>query len=923
MPQDGSVIKVLGKDVNISYNDADRIWFSWMDKNGKEQGEEFKIRYDKNDLNYELYGPPGLEALTKMIAGEIKWHDNPPPLSPKVIARMNQHRKNNPTLDRIMKDKEANPSANDKRTNQLLNLKNMPTSPTIHEQSVAEGKGLSKKVKIVKGPDSGKTGWIREVKHGAFKGAPKTYYIDLDDGGQANNLPAAALRLVKDQGVVEGSTDSWIVYNGTKIKRFKTYNGAKAYAEKNGGKVASSEHYYDKIQKQGVAETAKKESIAESKGRCMQCGMKDCKCPGTSCKCKPIAGWVPGKGFKKAMDETANTAQQAAIAIAKKKKQGVDESRFEYNNKTGQMDLNREDPDQRHGLYIDGKLVKTYNTRKQAENIKQRDPRFKNATIKKIAEATGDKLSVRKGPPKNVAEGQQSAEKKTVNNNDADSQDLFSYQGSEPKVRRVLARAHKELPGAKNDIEAVVGHIATVDDINMEQQRQIGVLTRKLVQAQNNYNQQERRFRDLTNKLRQQGDQATTQDIRAARAAGEIEQSLPPVNEVSRRGFLKGLGAAAATAATPGGLGKLAKAVAEPVAAVATEPAAAVASTNATLSQLFNAAVNFGMDNAGDSESIYDYNDDDDEDGNDDINWNEEYAEYQGTSGQMPYGDDVYYEALQTPEKNWYLVTTDPGGYRAVVSYIKNGEERAMMLDWDYTARCYDEVLGSADEEDAQLFNEYPGNPGNQEELGPVIDWIINGGSAKSVKPEPLSKSAMPKDPNTVRIGAVAKNLSDKFGDLSNPTLHSSDVSNKKIAALPAPTDPEFELTPNIKQKEKVSVGNPDTDHTLSAESADPRVEKSIMFRIMSNHRSLLLKYTPQRVHAAVEQVADSVGPVDEFDSNNVTAWVHQVEQVLGGVSEARAVKTRLDPACWPGKKIGKPKTKVKGGVRVNNCVPK
>ena len=38
---------------------------------------------------------------------------------------------------------------------------------------------------------------------------------------------------------------------------------------------------------------------------------------------------------------------------------------------------------------------------------------------------------------------------------------------------------------------------------------------------------------------------------------------------------------------------------------------------------------------------------------------------------------------------------------------------------------------------------------------------------------------------------------------------------------------------------------------------------------------------------------------------------------------EAKAVKTRLDKKCWKGKKIGKPKTKVKGGVRVNNCVPK
>lgn len=34
------------------------------------------------------------------------------------------------------------------------------------------------------------------------------------------------------------------------------------------------------------------------------------------------------------------------------------------------------------------------------------------------------------------------------------------------------------------------------------------------------------------------------------------------------------------------------------------------------------------------------------------------------------------------------------------------------------------------------------------------------------------------------------------------------------------------------------------------------------------------------------------------------------------------AIKQRLDPKCWKGKKIGNPKTKVKGGVRVNNCVP-
>lgn len=37
-------------------------------------------------------------------------------------------------------------------------------------------------------------------------------------------------------------------------------------------------------------------------------------------------------------------------------------------------------------------------------------------------------------------------------------------------------------------------------------------------------------------------------------------------------------------------------------------------------------------------------------------------------------------------------------------------------------------------------------------------------------------------------------------------------------------------------------------------------------------------------------------------------------------ITEAKAVKQRLDPKCWDGYK--KQGTKVKGGVRVNNCVP-
>ena len=75
------------------------------------------------------------------------------------------------------------------------------------------------------------------------------------------------------------------------------------------------------------------ESIEESKERCMQCGMTNCTCKPGTCKCKPIAGWIPNKGFKKGMDEAANPAQQAAIAIAKKKKQGVSEAAQPWDGK--------------------------------------------------------------------------------------------------------------------------------------------------------------------------------------------------------------------------------------------------------------------------------------------------------------------------------------------------------------------------------------------------------------------------------------------------------------------------------------------------------------------------------------------------------------------------------------------------------------
>jgi hypothetical protein len=81
--------------------------------------------------------------------------------------------------------------AKQKQIADLNRTMNMPAT-------VAENKKLGKRVRIVSGHDAGKYGWIREIQPGQFKGAPRKFDVDLDDGGQANGLPDTALRLAKE-----------------------------------------------------------------------------------------------------------------------------------------------------------------------------------------------------------------------------------------------------------------------------------------------------------------------------------------------------------------------------------------------------------------------------------------------------------------------------------------------------------------------------------------------------------------------------------------------------------------------------------------------------------------------------------------------------------------------------------------------------
>lgn len=76
------------------------------------------------------------------------------------------------------------------------------------------------------------------------------------------------------------------------LKELLEEMGHLSHAHADGGAKTKRRHSKSKRSKS-------KSKYSKNAGkRCKQCGMINCPCPGTTCKCKPIAGWEPGKGFR-------------------------------------------------------------------------------------------------------------------------------------------------------------------------------------------------------------------------------------------------------------------------------------------------------------------------------------------------------------------------------------------------------------------------------------------------------------------------------------------------------------------------------------------------------------------------------------------------------------------------------------------------
>jgi len=151
-------------------------------------------------------------------------------------------------------------------------------------------------------------GWSQKYKSSINCSHPKGFSQKAHCAGKKKHTESIEMEMVcEDCGMCQTHGNITEIRKGQKDSNGYTRCWPGKHAEgtkkgKNGGQVRNC---------------VPNESVEESEeNRCMQCGMKDCSCKPGTCKCKPVAGWEPGKGFRKAVDEQFDQIEEMVEAWA-------------------------------------------------------------------------------------------------------------------------------------------------------------------------------------------------------------------------------------------------------------------------------------------------------------------------------------------------------------------------------------------------------------------------------------------------------------------------------------------------------------------------------------------------------------------------------------------------------------------------------
>ena len=377
-----------------------------------------------------------------------------------------------------------------------------------------------------------------------------------------------------------------------------------------------------------------------------------------------------------------------------------------------------------------------------------------------------------------------------------------------------------------------------------------------------------------------------------------IAEAEQQVNEVSRRGFLKGLAGFAANASVPA-------------------PVVKMLSTPAGVSGLTVAAGLALLKGVQDHLDQFDAEDDDDY-----IDAQEDMASQLGFEGddeegiyatdQMTDLLDLYSEnpnkAAEQLIQHIQSRAIDPADVKA--SFQSRADD---PTDWRYHDRKDSSTAADAASMPtpglgttaAGIANKAASSTGNAVKQLPKAaaalpaptkpEFEIPANQKSKVKvPVEQDKEGVSEDSYKDNRGTFVDRI---VGEIMN--YQSLNDTNPKFADLSSAVKSKLKSLGEIKAKQIYQqalkqAAELSGQQDVAEGSENNPVVNAITRRIMLQRTDLLSKYGPEKVGQAIDEVADFVGDVEEIGSSDVSGWVRHVEQMLGNM-ESDVAEQQVD----------------------------
>jgi len=292
-------------------------------------------------------------------------------------------------------------------------------------------------------------------------------------------------------------------------------------------------------------------------------------------------------------------------------------------------------------------------------------------------------------------------------------------------------------------------------------------------------------------------------------------------------------------------------------------------------------------------------------------------AKKRAADAQQKNIDKEYVDTVDSNSKAGIYKNTSEGQQ---IDESKTAKLMALLTALGATYGLEDEARAFADQIQQNIHNAQTAEP-NPGRPDPVSKGNMMPGSDRVMRPpvDEIAPAIAAVGRGVVKgAGAVAKGVGsmvktagtrmaiDKMQDqIANDEANEASTTSKILKGAPGAPDGRPK-----SMREAVNVQSIKDEVMGAVRSGNPREMKRVSETIGKRIADLM-------------DLRGTAGKEVDAQIKDALPVLKKAQMMLRDKQKMSEEKTRLDPKCWKGKKIGNPKTKVKGGVRVNNCVPK